>query len=123
MINFIIGLAIGAFVGILLIALVSANKEHSNTPTPPNGTKYKYCIYGNSLCSERKYFNSIDEIFEDIVNASFRLVYDKKDLHIDYYCKDKYGKVIYMITTDKIRNEDNIKKYGCPQFVRYMVEI
>lgn len=119
MINFIIGLAIGAFVGILLIALVSANKEHSNTPVPPNGAKYKYCVYGNSLCSERKYFNSIDEIFEDIVNAPFRLVYDKKDLHIDFYYKDEHGKVIYMITTEKFRGE----KCGCPQFVRYMVEI
>ena len=119
MINFIIGLAIGAFAGILLIALVSANKEHSNTPIPQNGAKYKYCVYGNSCNSEEKYFNSIDEIFEDIVNAPFRLVYDKKDLHIDYYCKDKYGKVIYMITTEKFRGE----KCGCPQFVKYMVEI
>lgn len=57
MINFVIGLAIGAFVGVFLIALVSANKEHSNTPTLPNGAKYKYCV--QSPCSN---FKTVEQI-------------------------------------------------------------
>lgn len=92
----------------------------------------KYYIYGNGgnifdvindLKGKPKLFSSIEAVFKHIEYTSYGL-YDKFSLSIKYYGIDsRLEKTVYVITTDKAGEIDFIKKYGCPQFVQFMIEV
>lgn len=82
-----------------------------------------------------KTFNSIDKVLDFIAN-DINDFYDKpvlykKDLSIEYYAKDErlgkgangYGRTVYIVCTSKFDNEDYIKIYGVPQFVKYLIDL
>ena len=90
----------------------------------------KFYLYGNG--------GGIDKVIEDISNspktyASLKEVmfelkeryfnqFDIHDLAIQYYCYDnRLNKDVYIVATSRLGKEDYIQKYGCPQFISYMI--
>jgi len=92
----------------------------------------RFFLYGNSggIDNVKKELSNPKETFETIKDACAALVeqrlnaFDIEDLHIRYYGYDKrIEKDVYLIATSRYGKEDYIKKYGCPQFVSYMVTV
>jgi hypothetical protein len=91
-----------------------------------------YIMYGNQngfasvkeqIDNPSKVFGSINEVFNEIVQKS-RGTYSIGDLYLKYHGYDsRIDKNVYIITTTRCGTEDYIELYGCPQFVRYLVEI
>lgn len=93
-----------------------------------------YLIFGNDgsvddviklIKCPKKTFKTINDVFDNIVETSNGVVkLNKRDLFVNYYCYDeRLGKDVYMITCAKHGNEDYMRKYHWPQFLRYMVEV
>ncbi len=93
---------------------------------------FKYMIYNNSegidkvikqIKRPRKTFGSIKEIYEELVN-NYLNAFSIDDLYLRYYgYDDRIEKDVYVITTSRLGKDDYIKKYGCPQFVCYMIQL
>ena len=95
-----------------------------------------YMIYGNGDCfSKIKYdiengtsyhskrYNSLYDVFIDLTYENDNL-FHITDLSIKPYCYDgRINKMVYMITLRKYGNEDFVKKYGCPQFYKYLIDL
>lgn len=89
-------------------------------------------IYGNGEGIDRvkDEINNPQETFKTIKEACIAVVkrynnmFNLEDLYIRYYGYDKrINKDVYLIITSRYGEENYIKKYGCPQFVSYMVSI
>lgn len=95
-----------------------------------------YLIFGNDGCIDdvkklikrpKKTFKTINDVFDHLVETTNDIAIDKldkRDLFVNYYCHDeRIGKDVYMITCAKRGNEDYMRKYHWPQYLRYMVEV
>ena len=90
----------------------------------------KYYIYGNSggidevlkdIKRPKKTFSSIKDVFEHIVREYGGFV-SMEELSVRYYgYDDRLEKDVYLIGTSRCGSENYIKKYGCPQFIRFMI--
>lgn len=93
----------------------------------------KFFIYGNSGGIDevkKELANPKTKTFETIKQVCTTLVkqrdnaFDVEDLYIRYYGYDnRIEKDVYIIATCRHGKENYIKKYGCPQFISYMVTI
>ena len=92
----------------------------------------KFFLYGNSggIDEVKKELTHPRETFETIKQACATLVrqrdnaFDIEDLYIRYYGYDeRIEKDVYIIATSRHGKENYIKKYGCPQFISYMISI
>lgn len=91
-----------------------------------------YIMYGNGggidsvieqIANPSKVFGSINEAFNELVKTSMGM-YSVGDLYLKYHGFDpRIGKDVYIIATSRCGKENYIKKYGCPQFVRYLVQV
>lgn len=69
-------------------------------------------------------FDSIEEIFTKIVTEDYKDCVRYEDLSIHYYSyDDRIDKEVFMVVTNRFGDEDYLKKYNCPQFVYYLVEV
>ena len=92
----------------------------------------KFFLYGNGggidevkkeLKHPKETFKTIKEVFEEI-KRRYGDFLDIEDLSVKYYCyDDRIEKDVYMVVTDRCGKEDYIKKYKCPQFVSYLVNV
>lgn len=94
-------------------------------------SKHKYLIYGNFCGTDyvikqikkptQHVFESLKEVFEALVDLHYRN-FHISDLSIRYYgYDDRIKKDVYIIGTSRMGKEDYIDKYGCPQFVSYLI--
>lgn len=92
----------------------------------------RYFIYGNGggidkvkkdLENPKETFASLYDVFNAIKERRISIP-DVSCLSIKHHCYDpRIDKEVYVVTTDRQGNTDCVKKYGCPQFVSYLVEI
>ena len=77
----------------------------------------------NETCLHSKRYNSIYEIFNNLVCESNN-AFSINDLNIKVHGFDnRINKIVYMITIKRYFKEDFISEYGCPQFYKYMIDL
>ena len=90
----------------------------------------RYFIYGNGggidkvqeeLKKPKETFWYIKDVFEKIIKDCKGDI-NIKDLSLHYYCYDpRIKRDVYMICTNRRGEENYIKKYGGPQFMKYLI--
>ena len=90
----------------------------------------KYYIYGNSggidtvikdLRNPKEFFSSLKDVFNKLIDDYSGLI-SMGDLSVSYYgYDDRLKKDVYIIGVSRCGREDYIKKYGCPQCIKYMI--
>lgn len=91
----------------------------------------RYFIYGNGggidkvkrdLENPEETFSSLLEVF-NILKERFSIP-DIHCLSLEHYCCDpRIDKEVYVVLTKNFDYTNCLEKYGCPQFVSYLVEI
>lgn len=80
------------------------------------------CVIKN-INNNPKTYNSIADVLNSVLEENKGFI-NLQDLSIKYYCKDeRIGKTVYIITTDRYGDEDYIREYFSPRYVRYLIDL
>ena len=89
-------------------------------------------LYGNGggidriiedISNSPKTYGSLKEVMFELKERYYNQ-FDIHDLFIQYYGYDnRLNKDVYIIVTSQMGEEDYVQKYGCPQFVSYLISL